>query len=75
MKWIYETGVGVFSIVPKDDGRFYVYFDENELLGSSHTVETAARWLADGEFEWPRGSIRPEKLAIPEDMREWKVVM
>lgn len=67
--WQHRTGLGIFFIMPRNDGRFTLMF-ENEALESHHSPESAAQEVAGGHCYWPSIG-NPSRLGIPEELSEW----
>jgi hypothetical protein len=71
MYYYYETSMGTFYIVPREDRWHVVY--EDESLGSYHSPRAAADDLSGGHTFSPSNGVKPGELGIPEDINEWSV--
>ena len=70
--WEFQTRLGTFRIVPRDDGRFDLAF-EGEGLGGYYSPEQALEDLIGGSCFWPSIG-NPAKLDIPDDLSKWMFV-
>jgi hypothetical protein len=70
MHYIYQTQVGVFSIVQKGNRWHIIYREED--LGNYHTPRAAASDLSGGHTFSPSNGVDPGTLGIPEDLTEWE---
>jgi hypothetical protein len=66
----YETVHGTVSLVPQENSRYHVIFQE-ENLGSYHSAEAAADDVSGGHTFSPSSGLDLGNLGIPADISEW----